>query len=73
MMLLRWLGSFCGQQLTTFITHIDLGPYPPQKNKVKSFLDIRPICLRIFMNKVISILVHDRMKSCYHLQYQRTI
>lgn len=51
---------FCGKELPRYITHTNLIMLP--KNEIpRTFLDIRPISLSGFVNKVISMVVCDRL------------
>lgn len=54
---------FSGQQLPRFITHTNLILIPKKEN-VKTFVDLRPISLSTFINKIISRLLHGRMAKC---------
>jgi len=54
---------FSGQQLPRFITHTNLILIPKKEN-VKTFVDLRPISLSTFANKIISRLLHGRMANC---------
>lgn len=51
---------FCGQELTKFITHINL-ILIPKREIIKGFSDLRPISLSSFVNKVISRVIHRRL------------
>jgi len=51
---------FCGHELPKFITHKNL-VLIPQKEKARKFIDMRPINISGFINKVISRMLHDRM------------
>lgn len=49
---------FGEQELTRFITHTNL-VFLPKKETMKHFSNLRPICRSIFMNKIISSLIHE--------------
>lgn len=51
---------FCGHELTRFVTHTNL-VLIPKKKIVKFFIDIRPISLSSFVNKIISRTLHERL------------
>lgn len=53
---------FAGEELHKFITHTNL-VLLPKKLVVQIFLDLRPISLSNFMNKVFSRFVHERLKN----------
>lgn len=51
---------FQGQTLPKSITHTNL-VLIPKKQVIHSFLDLRPISLSNFLNKIISRILHDRL------------
>lgn len=51
---------FVGNTLPKFITHTNL-VLLPRKNDIHSFLDLQPISLSNFVNKVISRVIHDML------------
>lgn len=52
---------FKGYKLPESVTHINL--LIPKKEVVERFIDLRPISLSNFINKVISKVLHDRLKT----------
>lgn len=53
---------FVGEELPKLITHTNL-VLLPKKLVVQTFLHLRPIFLRNFMNKVFSKIVHEWLKN----------
>lgn len=51
---------FRGQDLPRFVTHTNL-VLIPKKDQINSFSDVTPISLSNFINKVIYMVLHDRM------------
>lgn len=56
------VAFFCGHNLPRFITHTNL-VLLPKKLVVNSFSDLSPISLSNFVNKILSRIVHERIKS----------
>lgn len=54
------LSFFCGQMLSRFTIHTNL-VLLLEKENVKVFVDLRPISVCIFINKIISNLLHERI------------
>lgn len=48
------------KELPKFVTHTNLDLLP-KKKEVNTFLDMRPISLSNFINKVISRMIHERL------------
>lgn len=51
---------FCGRVFPKFITHTTL-VLMPKKELVGTFMDLRPISLSSFINKILSRVIHDRV------------
>nr|XP_009761667.1 PREDICTED: uncharacterized protein LOC104213819 [Nicotiana sylvestris] len=51
---------FCGQRLPKSVTHTNL-VLLPKKKEVMTFVDMRPISLSNFVNKIFSRVIHDRL------------
>lgn len=56
---------FCGAELPRYITHTTL-VLISKKEVVKSFGDLRPISLSMFMNKIISKVLQGRIDKVLH-------
>lgn len=54
------IAFFCGYELPRHITLTSL-VLIPKKEKVTKFIDLRPISLSTFSNKVISKIIHNRL------------
>lgn len=54
------LAFFSGQQLPKCVTHTNL-VLLPKKKEVNTFLDLRPISLSNFINKIFSRVIHERL------------
>lgn len=53
---------FAGNTLPKSITHTNL-VLIPKKDNVQSFLDMRPISLSNFVNKILSRIIHNRLEN----------
>lgn len=56
------VASFCDCELPKFVTHTNL-LLLPKKLVVNTFSDMRPISLSNFLNKILSRILHERIKS----------
>lgn len=52
---------FDGNSLPKFVTHTNL-VFIPKKANVKTFIDLKPINLSNFVNKILSKIIHDRLE-----------
>lgn len=53
---------FADNTLPKDITHTNLS-FKPEKDNVQTFSDVRSISLNNFINKILSRIIHDRLKN----------
>ncbi|KAK6796405.1 hypothetical protein RDI58_004106 [Solanum bulbocastanum] len=51
---------FCGSEIPKYVSHTNV-VLIPKKEKVNKFVDLRPISLSSFANKILSKVLHERM------------